>query len=159
MNEFGTLHESNGLYELRFERTYSRDKEEIFDIITNPEYFKQWYPFATGEMDLRVGGEIQFDDGEGTKYKATITELEKPYIFAFREIDDLIHISLEGENDGCKMTFIHTFDDNSWAVNTAAGWHRCLDVLGQIISDQPIEWPDNAAELREVYKKSFNSSN
>ena len=32
-------------------------------------------------MDLRIGGEIDFDDGEGTTYIGTITELERqPYL-------------------------------------------------------------------------------
>lgn len=156
MNEYGTLHEENGRYILRFERFFPYCPEHVYSIMTNAEYFTLWYPFATGEMDLRLGGEIHFDDGEGTKYSATITELEAPKVFGFREIDDLIHISLQEEDNGCKMVFAHTFDDVSWAVNTAAGWHRCLDVLGQIINGQSIEWHNNAAELREAYSKVFN---
>ncbi|MFL0582922.1 SRPBCC domain-containing protein [Solibacillus silvestris] len=84
-------------------------------------------------MDVKLGGQIAFDDGVGTTYTATITELEKPYLFSFREVDDLINISLEEDNRGCEMKFIHTFDDASWAVNTAAGWHQCLDVFSQIV--------------------------
>ena len=156
MNEFGSLHKVNDRYELRFERFFTNSIEDVFRAITNPSDFSQWYPFATGEMDLRIGGKISFDDGEGTTYEATITELEEPHLFGFREIDDVIHISLQGDVEGCRMTFIHTFDDDSWAVNTAAGWHRCLDVLDQIVNGQTIEWPDNAAELREVYREAFN---
>ena len=156
MNEYGTLHDSNGRYALRFERFFTHNPEEVFRIITNPIDFSQWYPFATGEMDLRIGGKIDFDDGEGTTYSATITELQKPNLFGFREVDDLINISLQEEDKGCQMIFTHTFDDDSWAVNTAAGWHRCLDVLGQIVNDEPINWADNSAELREVYSEAFN---
>ena len=68
MNNYGTLHE-NGRYILRFERFFSRSREEIFLILTNPDSFSQWYPFATGGMDLKIGGKIYFDDGEGTKYE------------------------------------------------------------------------------------------
>ena len=157
MNDYGTLHKLNGRYALRFERTFSQNLEDVFLIITNPSSFSQWYPFATGEMDLRLGGKIAFDDGEGTTYEGTITELEQPYLFAFREVDDLINISLQGEENGCRMIFTHTFDDDSWAVNTAAGWHRCLDVLVQIVNGKPIEWHDNATELREIYREAFNN--
>ncbi|KHF38036.1 SRPBCC family protein [Halalkalibacter okhensis] len=155
MNEYGTLHETNGRYALRFERFFPHNPEDVFRVITNPSSFTQWYPFATGEMDLRLGGKIAFDDGEGTTYVATITELEKPYLFGFREVDDLINISLQGEDKGCRMTFIHTFNDDSWAVNTAAGRHRCLDVLDQIVNGQPIEWHDNSTELRKIYSEAF----
>lgn len=156
MNEYGTLHEVSGRYELRFERFFPHNPEDVFRFIINPSYFTKWYPFATGEMDLRMGGKITFDDGEGTTYEATITELEEPYLFGFREIDDLIHISLQERDNGCRMNFTHTFDDDSWAVNTAAGWHRCLDVLAQIVNDKPIEWPNNAPMLREMYSEAFN---
>lgn len=156
MNEYGTLLESNGCYVLRFERFFPHNPEDVFRVITNPSDFSQWYPFSTGEIDLRLGGEIAFDDGEGTTYKAIITELEKPYLFGFREVDDLINISLVEEDKGCRMIFTHTFNDDSWAVNTAAGWHRCLDVLVQIVNGNPIKWHDNAAKLREIYSDAFN---
>lgn len=156
MNEPGTLHESNGRYVLRFERFFPHNPEEVYRVITNPSDFSQWYPFATGEMDLRIGGEIAFDDGEGTIYIGTITELEPPTLFGFREVDDGISISLQEEDQGCLMVFTHTFSDDSWAVNTATGWHRCLDVLGQVINGKPIEWHDNSTELRKVYSDAFN---
>ena len=54
------------------------------------------------------------------------------------------------------MVFTHTFDDDSWAVNTAAGWHRCLDVLAQIVNGKPIEWHENSTELRKIYSDAFN---
>ena len=155
MNDYGTLHKSNGRYALRFERFFPHDVEDVFLAVTNPSNFTQWYPFATREMDLKLGGKIAFDDGEGTTYEATITELEQPYKFGFREVDDLINISLEKENDGCRMIFTHTFDD-SWLVNTAAGWHRCLDVLAQIINSKPTEWNDNSAQLRKIFSEAFN---
>ena len=67
-----------------------------------------------------------------------------------------ISISLREENKGCRMIFTHTFDDDSWAVNTAAGWHRCLDVLGQNVNGNPIRWHENAAELRKIYSETLN---
>lgn len=156
MKDYGTLHELNGRYILKFERFFSVIPEDVFSILTSPEHFMQWYPFATGEMDVKLGGQIAFDDGGGTTYTATITELEKPYLFSFREVDDLINISLEEDNRGCKMKFIHIFDDASWAVNTAAGWHQCLDVFSQIVNGEAINWQDNAAELGEIYSEAFS---
>ncbi|MGM0846455.1 MAG: SRPBCC family protein [Bacillota bacterium] len=157
INEYGTLHELDDRYSLKFERFFPRKAEEVFRVLTTPNYFSQWYPFATGEMNLRLGGEICFDDGEGTTYKATITELEEPYLFGFREEGDLVNITLQEKDKGSRMVFTHTFDDNSWAVNTSAGWHRCLDVLQQIVNGHPVEWKDNASELREYYQEAFRA--
>jgi uncharacterized protein YndB with AHSA1/START domain len=156
MNEYGILVETNGRYAIRFERFYSAVPDEVFRAVTNPDYFSQWYPFATGEMDLRTGGRIAFDDGEGTKYEGIITEFEKPHTFEFREVDDLIQISLSETDEGSRMIFTHVFDDKEMAIYVAAGWHRCIDVLQQLVSGQPVEWKDNAAELRETYQKAFD---
>ncbi|MGM0838089.1 MAG: SRPBCC family protein [Bacillota bacterium] len=153
----GTLHESNGRYALKFERFFPFPQDAVFRIITNPTYFSKWYPFATGELDLRLGGKIAFDDGEGSTYEAVITEFENPHTFGFREINDLIRISIIEEDQGGRMIFTHTFDDKTMAVNTAAGWHRCLDVLGHIVKGNPIEWKDNSAKLRKYYSEAFST--
>ncbi|MGP4081550.1 SRPBCC family protein [Pseudalkalibacillus sp. R45] len=155
MNEYGTLHKKDGRHALRFDRVFPYTAEEVFHVITDADKFVKWYPFATGEMDLKVGGKIQFDDGEGSKYEAVITELENPHTFSFREVDDLIEINLTEEDNGVGMVFIHTFDDATYAHYIATGWHRCLDVLGQIIQGNAIEWPDNAEELRASYGETF----
>ncbi|SES66864.1 Uncharacterized conserved protein YndB, AHSA1/START domain [Salinibacillus kushneri] len=158
MSNDGRLHEKEGRQVLVFERKYPFSPEKVFRMITDPDYFTQWYPFATGEMDLSVGGKIKFDDGEGATYEAVITELNPPYSFRFREIDDLLDISIHTTDQGCTLTFSHTFDDRAMAIYIAAGWHRCLDVLGQLIHGRTIEWEDNALELREYYKKRFNKT-
>lgn len=106
-------------------------------------------------MDHRVGGKIKFDDGEGSVYEAVITEFNPPNPFCFREIDDLLEISLLEDNKGCIMTFSHTFDGREMAIYTAAGWHRCWDVFARLIHGLTIKWEDNALELREYYKISF----
>lgn len=156
LNTYGTLHETNDCYSLRFERFFSFTPEYVFQGITNPSYFSQWYPFATGEMELRTGGKIYFDDGEGSTYEGIITEFIKPHTFEFREVNDLIQISLLKENEGCRMVFTHTFDEVEMAMYVAAGWHRCLDALHQLVNGQPVKWEDNAAELRVFYKEAFD---
>ncbi|WYJ77771.1 hypothetical protein DOK78_002409 [Enterococcus sp. DIV2402] len=156
MNELGTLHELNGRYVIRFEHFFSDKPEAIFQFVTNSNYFSQWYPFATGEMDLRIGGKISFDDGEGSQYTATITALEESYLLAFSEMDDLIRIELLEEDKGCRMVFTHTFDDVAWTVQTAIGWHNCLEVFVQLVHGQPITWPDDSSKLRKIYSEAFN---
>ncbi|KAB8127376.1 hypothetical protein F9U64_17855 [Gracilibacillus oryzae] len=156
MSNYASLHEKDGRQVLIFERNYAYSPEQVFRKITDPVYFKQWYPFATGEMELSVGGKIKFDDGEGSTYEAVITELNPPYSFCFQEIDDLLEMKINETNQGCTLRFSHTFDDRTMAMYTAAGWHRCLDVLGQLIYEYPVEWQDNAIELREYYKNKFD---
>ncbi len=156
MSNYGNLDEKEGRAVLVFKRNYPFSPEKVFRFITDPEYFTQWYPFATGEMDLSVGGKLTFDDGEGLKYEGIITEFSPPNSFCFREVDDFLEMKIEEADQGCVLTFRHTFDDRAMAIYTAAGWHRCLDVLGQLIHGHTIEWGDNALELREYYKNKFD---
>ena len=156
MSNYGSLHEKEGRSVLIFERKYSVSPEKVFQYITVPVYFTKWYPFATGDMDLSIGGKIKFDDGEGSIYEAVITDLNPPTSFCFQEVDDLVEIGISTVDEGSALTFKHTFDDRQMAIYTAAGWHRCLDVLSQLIQGRPVEWEDNALELREYYKKSFD---
>jgi uncharacterized protein YndB with AHSA1/START domain len=158
MSNYGSLHEKEGRSVLIFERKYSVSPEKVFQYITVPVYFTQWYPFATGDMDLSIGGKIKFDDGEGSIYEAVITDLNPPTSFCFQEVDDLLEISIHEVGQGCTLTFRHTFDDRTMAPYIATGWHRCLDVLGQLINGSKIEWEENALELREYYKKSLYSN-
>ncbi|MRG87608.1 SRPBCC family protein [Salinibacillus xinjiangensis] len=155
MSNYGSLHKNAGRHVLVFERKYPFSPEKVFRYITEPDYFTQWYPFATGEMELRVGGKIKFDDGEGSTYEAVITEFNPPYSFYFREVDDLLAMNIHEADQGCTLTFRHMFDDPTYAIYMAAGWHRCLDVLGQLIDGRTDEWEDNAAELREYYQEKF----
>ncbi|MCC5895545.1 MAG: SRPBCC family protein [Alkalibacterium sp.] len=155
MHDYGTLNETDDRFSLKFERFYSQNQEAVFNVITDPNAFSQWYPFATGQMDLKVGGKIECDDGEGMTYLAVITKLEHPHLFSFRENEDLIDISLKEDNGGCLMVFTHTFSDETYAVNTAVGWHRCLDVLDQLITGRPLEWKDNVSELKTHYRGKF----
>lgn len=155
MSNYGSLLEKEGRYVLIFERKYPFNPNNVFRYITDPNYFTQWYPFATGDMDLVVGGMIKFDDGEGSTYEAVITELTPPNSFCFKEFDDLLEISIHEADQGCTLRFTHTFDDREMAIYTAAGWHRCLDVLGQLIHGRTIKWEDNALELREYYRIKF----
>ncbi|MFB5660979.1 SRPBCC domain-containing protein [Alteribacillus sp. HJP-4] len=158
MSNYGTLQKKNSRCALRFERFFSQNREEIFHAIINPASFTQWYPFATGEMDVKPGGKIHFDDGEGSVYEGVITEIEEPYIFSFRELEDMVEMTVTEVEEGCCMVFTHTFDDEDMAVYIAAGWHRCLDVFEQIVNDQPIKWPVNAEVLREYYRAAFESN-
>jgi len=156
LSEYGRLIEHEGRVVLEFERVFSFHRNAVFGVLTNPVFFTQWYPFATTSMDLRVGGKLKFDDGEGSIYEGEIFQLEVPASFCFKEIEDLLEIYIREEKQGCKMTFRHTFDDQSMAMYVAAGWHRCLHVLDQLINGQPAKWEDNAEELREYYKEAFH---
>lgn len=67
MRDYGILHELNGRYSLKFKRFFPVSQEEVFSNVTSPEHFMQWYPFTTGEMEVKLGGQIAFDEVKGQR--------------------------------------------------------------------------------------------
>lgn len=135
---------------LRMERRLAHPVEEVWRAVTEPERLSRWYPFAVVALDLRVGGAMRFDDGEGTVLDGVVVELDPPRRFAFsehapeemhREGDDLVRIDLEPDGDGCLLVFTHVFDDRPGAASYAVGWNLCLRMLGAVLDGEEPDWP------------------
>ncbi|WP_283136593.1 SRPBCC domain-containing protein [Rhizohabitans arisaemae] len=129
----------NGRPALRFERRLAHSRDKVWRAVTDPVHLNRWYPLTVTEMDPRRGGLIVFDDGEGTLYKATITDFDPPRLFAFdehdpaggaRDFDDHMRIELfDLDEGGCRLVFTHVLTDPATAEGAAEGWRRCLDLL------------------------------
>lgn len=124
-----SLTTENGRQVLRLERKLAHPPEKVWRALTEPARLSQWYPLTCTGIDLRVGGTINFDDGEGTTYAGAVTELVPERVFAFSEESDLLHIELRPDGPGTLLIFTHTFDDPDMGPATAKGWHNCLTAL------------------------------
>ncbi|GAA3741368.1 uncharacterized protein YndB with AHSA1/START domain [Spinactinospora alkalitolerans] len=162
MNE--TLRTVDGRPVLRIQRQLHHTPEKVWRAITEPDHLSRWYPFQVTDMDLRIGGRIDFDDGAGTTMTATITELDPPRTFAFsehapaqtpNESDDLVHFELRPEGADCLLVFTHTFDDRPAAAAYATGWQTCLDQLQALLADRPAPAATDPAQRHETYISAF----
>ncbi|WP_020573381.1 SRPBCC family protein [Actinopolymorpha alba] len=162
MNE--TLRTVDGRPVLRIERRLAHPPEKVWRALTEPAELSQWYPFRAIELDLRVGGTILFDDGQGTTMDAVITELDPPRSFAFserapaemtRESDDIVQFELHPDGGGCLLVFSHTFDDRPAAASYAAGWVGCLDALRMVLDGEDVKLPDDSVERHERFIAKF----
>lgn len=156
----GQLIENESSYTLSFERDFYQSKEVVFDALTDAKIFSKWYPFATGEMDGQVGGLIKFDDGEGSLYQGLITKFSVTDGFEFIEDGrDVLRMEVSDSETGSRLHFYHTFSDLAWVVQTATGWHNCLNVFVQIMNGQPPQWPlpNELAELTQAYEEKFKN--
>ncbi|WP_017559549.1 SRPBCC family protein [Nocardiopsis baichengensis] len=143
---------------LRMERRLAHPVEQVWRALTEPERLNRWYPFPVASLDLRVGGAIRFDDGEGTTMDGVVVELDPPHRFAFsehapeemgREGDDIARFELEPDGDGCLLVFTHVFDDRPGAASYAVGWDTCLGALRAVAAGREPEWaapPPSALE-------------
>ncbi|MBP2471369.1 uncharacterized protein YndB with AHSA1/START domain [Crossiella equi] len=123
----------DGRVALRVERELRHPVAKVWRALTTPEHLSAWYPFTVVEFDLRPGGVIRFDDGEGTFYDGEVLEVEPPHVFAFREVDDVLHLALSPTLEGSRLVLTHTFSKSAQYGNYASGWQRCLDELTAVL--------------------------
>jgi uncharacterized protein YndB with AHSA1/START domain len=160
----GKLLSLDGRPAVRLERRLDHPPEKVWRALTEADQLSQWYPFRAIEMDLRVGGKIRFDDGEGMTMDAVITEFDPPRCFAFsehapaemvRESDDLVRFELHPQDNGCLLIFTHLFDDRPAAASYVTGWTGCLDALETVLAGRTVEWTPAPVELYEAYVAAF----
>ncbi|GAA4894800.1 uncharacterized protein YndB with AHSA1/START domain [Stackebrandtia albiflava] len=129
---------ADGRPAVRLERRLPHPVATVWDAVTDPRHLSAWYPLAVVSLQPHVGGGVVFDDGEGTRYDATITDYTPPTLFAFdehdpespgRENDDHLRITLRPDADGCVLVLTHVPSDPDTVEGAATGWRGCLDAL------------------------------
>ena len=145
---YGTYEEIDGKPAVRFERRYPHPVARVWRAVTEPDQLAHWFP-TTVEVDLREGGEMTFTfpGGEMEPMEGSVTVLDPPRRFAFLWGEEELRIELEPDGDGCRLRFTHLISSRDEAARNAAGWHVCLDRLGDMLSGS--DW----SELYEEYQR------
>ncbi|MBW4722045.1 SRPBCC family protein [Saccharothrix obliqua] len=123
----------DGRSQLRIERRLAHPPEKVWSALTEPSHISKWYPFPVAELELKEGGKVSFDAGDGSTFEGVITEVDPPKVFAFREEEDLLRFEITPVDGGSRLVFSHTFDDRPAAASNASGWTDCLDALEQVV--------------------------
>jgi uncharacterized protein YndB with AHSA1/START domain len=141
---------------LRLERLLDPEPEKVWRAVTEPAAIGKWYPFPVAELDLRPGGTVGFDAGDGTTFGGVVTEVDPLRVFAFREEDDLLRLEISPAGDGSRLVLSHTFDDRPAAASNGTGWTTCLDLLEQVAAGQePVEADSDPVALHEQLVVKF----
>jgi uncharacterized protein YndB with AHSA1/START domain len=142
-----TLRAESGHQVLRIKWRLAHPPEKVWRAITEPAELSQWYPATATKLELRVGGAMVFDYGEGTVSDAVVTELDPPHVFAFRETPpevmvreraSTIRFELHPDGAGCLLLFTQFFHDRPAAASYATGWRCCLHMLETMLDGNPI---------------------
>ncbi len=175
MEAFGISPEENTV---RIERLYPGPIERLWAYITESELRKTW--FASGEFDLRPGGEtnLLFRHCEITsseppeKYRemhtkghlstGTVTRCEPPHVFSFLWAtsdgdNSEVTFELSQEREQVRLVLTHRRLCNRDAMaNVASGWHLHLHVLRNCIDGKRNDdfW-DMLAEIEPEYQRLF----
>ncbi|MCU9614741.1 SRPBCC family protein [Caldibacillus lycopersici] len=132
----GVILKTSKGYTATFERQFQAPIEEVWSWLTVNEKLSQW--FSELHIDqLRDGGLITFDMGNGAFEEMVITDYQKQEVLEFTWADDLVRFELTEEAYGCKLIFIEKIKTiTEHTAKDLAGWHVCLDVIEALISEK-----------------------
>lgn len=133
-----------------YERHLNHSVEEVWSYLTDNDKLPKWFSELRVE-ELREGGVIKFDMGDGTFEKLTILELNMNSVLEFTWWPDSVRFELSEESGGCLLLLmekIHTITDHT--PKDLAGWHVCLDVIQALLDGTTIE---RKQEWEKWYKK------
>ena len=157
-NRLGTLERSEtGSYRLRYVRHYPHAPEKVWRALIEPGELKHWFPAAI-EGERKAGAKLQFvfEGEDGPPTEGVMRVFDPPRVLEFTWVDDVLRFEITAEPHGSRLDFITTFGERVTAPRSAAGWHSCLDPLGERLDeaqDKPLPWP----ELYRTYLRMFGA--
>jgi uncharacterized protein YndB with AHSA1/START domain len=145
----------NNNYLAIYERNLSHPVEEVWSYLTDNEKLPKWFSELRVD-ELREGGVIKFDMGDGTFDELTILDLKLNSILEFSWWADAVRFELSPESGGSCLRLIekiHTITEHT--PRDLAGWHVCLDVIEALLDDRSIERKEEWKYWYEKYVKEI----
>lgn len=145
IDDFGRLHTSGDLPSVEFERVLDSAIDVVWAFLTTEEGLEHW--MAPSKVDLRLGGTVDIDFGEGGVAGGEILDLVPGVALEYRwrftgEPDSIVRFELEViDPDKTRLRLHHRMLPPDQAVGYGAGWHAYLDRLGATVTDgDEVDW-------------------
>jgi uncharacterized protein YndB with AHSA1/START domain len=142
-------------YTATYERHLKHPVKEVWSYLTDNEKLPKWFSELRVD-ELREGGVIKFDMGDGTFEDMEILELKMQSVLEFTWAEDVVRFELSQEPDGCLLVLkekIKTITDHT--PRDLAGWHVCLDVIEALLDGRTIERKEDWKIWYEKYVKEI----
>ena len=164
----GTLERADGRWRLRFVRVLPHSPENVWRALTEEEHLTAWFPM-TIEGGLRSGARLMFRhrDNAMPPTSGEMIACDAPRVLEFtwgfsgeeRDQPELTRIALVAEGSGCRLVFTTTYDQVGKSARDAAGWHVCLDLLGEHLAGESpaTDGPGRWKPLNRYYAKRFGA--
>jgi uncharacterized protein YndB with AHSA1/START domain len=132
---YGTLEQrDDGQWQLRFTRTLRHQVDTVWRAISEPEHLAHWFP-TTIEGDRVAGAPLRFSfpGREAPPFDGEMIACEPPSLMELRWGPDVVRLELRTTPDGTELTLLDTLEELGKAARDGAGWHTCLDALGDAL--------------------------
>jgi uncharacterized protein YndB with AHSA1/START domain len=158
----------DGRARLRFRRHLGGSPPAVWRCLSEPDALDRWYPVRL-RYEPTAGGratETFVTDGREVPLEpGTVAVFEPLRRLALDFVADVtaegvtrparqrVDIQIVGEGDDTHLTFEHTFEQRSEAIDLAAGWHACLAALGALVEGRTgaSDLPDASAAYRDWF--------
>ena len=140
-----------------FDRVLGHPVDEVWEMISTADGLERW--LAPAKVDLRIGGVVDIDFGEGGVVGGEIHELVPgellEYVWRFvGEPDSIIRFELQPISEGTRLKLTHRLLPRDQSVGYGAGWHAHLDQLDSALrGDTEFDWDGRFGELVPEYQK------
>lgn len=126
-------------YTARFERYLKHSVEKVWASLTENDKLAKWFS-ELRVYDLREGGTIKFDMGDGTFEELAIIELQMNSVLEYTWGEDRVRFELYPKSEGCRLVLIETINKiTDHTPKDLAGWHVCLDVIDALLDGKTFE--------------------
>jgi uncharacterized protein YndB with AHSA1/START domain len=144
----------DGRWAVRYERRFTHPPEKVWRALTESEHLAHWMPTdMVGERRAGASIELRFWPAEVAKYgiedpvlTGEIRVWDPPRVFEWTWDTDVLRWELEPVPDGTALTFTTWFGDpdRDVVVGAGAGYHVCLDELGELLDSGTVAPLDDA---------------
>lgn len=132
-----------------FHRDFPYPIQEVWTMLTDNDHLVEWFS-ELRIHELAEGGKLLFDIGDGSYEEMTITEVKIPTVWEFTWDKNLIRFNLSENPRGTHLVLKEYMKEvTEHTARDIAGWHVCLDVIGLLLANKPIE--DRQEEWNKVY--------
>jgi uncharacterized protein YndB with AHSA1/START domain len=149
--DLGVLAPEGDRYTLTFTRRLEHPPEKVWRAVTEPEHMAAWFPDRM-VGDRRAGAKLRFVTSGDDGFDGEMLVFDPPKVMELAWGEDRLRFELRPDGSGTVLTLTDTFGELGKAARDAAGWHECLDRLGNELDGtaQP-EWGTNWRAVNARY--------
>jgi uncharacterized protein YndB with AHSA1/START domain len=143
---------------LTFARRSAHDRTRLWAALTDPALMQVWAP-SVPDRDLGSPGPAALTTRTGgacEQHAATVHLAQPPVRLDYSTQDDHLSWQLDPAPAGTLITLRHTFLDQEWADDLAAGWHQHLDQLETLLSSPAIGHGDCQVAARSWLRQAYD---
>lgn len=133
-----------------FTNNHGYSSEKVWKVLTNEDYVNKWFPELRMD-DLREGGNIIFDFGNGQSHELAIREFKEGEVLAFDFYGS--DVRLEIKEDGQLVITFKVNEVNEQSLRDLTGWTMISEAIDAALRSESFTFDkEQAGKIRRKYE-------